>query len=132
MKEDLICIVCPISCRIEVRIEEGKVTEISGYKCLKGKEYAAEEAVAPKRMLTTTVLIENGPLPLLSVRTEKPIPKTRLFEAMEVIRRTKISAPVELGQVVVKNLLNLGVDVIATRRAPKSITDAVAALQERI
>jgi CxxC motif-containing protein len=132
LKEELTCIVCPISCRIEVRIEEGKATEISGYKCLKGKEYAAEEAVAPKRMLTTTVLLENGALPLLSVRTEKPIPKTRLFEAMEVLRRTKVSAPVELGQVVVKNLLDLDVDVIATRRAPKSTADVVGPLQESI
>ena len=130
MNEELICIVCPISCRIEVHLEERKATKISGYKCLKGKEYAGEEAVAPKRMLTTTVLLENGTFPLLSVRTEKPIPKKRLFDAMEILRRTKVSAPVELGQVVVKNLLDLGINVIATRRAPKSPEDVVTALQD--
>lgn len=125
MTEELICIVCPISCRIEAHFEDGKLTRISGYKCLKGKEYASEEAVAPKRILTTTVLLENGALPLLSVRTEKPIPKKRLLDAMEVLRRTKVSAPVELGQVVVEDLLGLGINVIATRRAPRFIGNAV-------
>ena len=123
MKSELVCIVCPVSCKIEVQYEGDKVTNLIGYKCLSGKKYAEEEVIAPKRTLTTTVLLEQGYLPLLSVRTDRPMPKKQLFEAMEVLRKIKVSAPVEVGQVIVENLLGLGVNVIATRRAPRACAE---------
>jgi CxxC motif-containing protein len=117
LRNELVCIVCPMSCKIEVQYEGNKVIGMTGYKCRQGKKYAEEEAIDPKRTLTTTVLLEKGDLPLLSVRTDKPMPKKQLFEAMEVLRKVKVSAPVEAGQVIVENLLGLGVNVIATRKA---------------
>ena len=65
MNKELICVVCPMSCKIEVTYENGKVTTITGYQCSRGKEYSQDEVVAPKRTLTTTVLLEGGDLPLL-------------------------------------------------------------------
>lgn len=117
MSRELVCIVCPLGCVIDVQCEKGKIARIVGNKCLHGKEYAEEETLSPKRTLTTAVQLKGGDFPLLSVRTEKPIPKERLFEAMDVLRKVRVSAPVEIGQVVVENLLGLGVDVVATRKA---------------
>lgn len=118
LSKELTCIICPLSCVIQVQYHNGKV-RIDGYLCHNGKIYAEEETLSPIRTLTTTVLLENGDLPLLSVRTEKPIPKKDLFEAMKALKKVKVSAPVEIGQVIIENLLGLGVNVIASRNAAR-------------
>lgn len=106
-----------MGCVIEVQSKDGKIIQVTGNKCPHGKEYAEEETLSPKRTLTTTVQLENSDLPLLSVRTEKPIPKQHLSEAMEILRKVRVSAPIEMGQIIMENLLGLDVNVVATRKA---------------
>ena len=109
---ELICIVCPRGCHLKVDEESFAVR---GNHCEKGAEYGKTELKNPTRTLTSTVRLQNGALPRCPVRTDAPIPKAKLFEAMAVLDGVTLTAPVRIGQVAVKNLLGTGADVIVTR-----------------
>ena len=82
--------------------------------CPRGKEYATNEFIAPKRMLTSTVKANDYKAPVISVRTMEAIPKEKLFECMEVLCQTQVSAPFEIGRVIIPNILDTGVDIVLT------------------
>lgn len=113
-KEAIICIRCPLACNIFVKIENNEVTEISGAKCKKGKEYAIEECKEPKRALTATVRTTNKEKPLLPVKTDGLIPKELIKRSMKYLSQKIISSPFNVGDVVIKNILNTGINIIAT------------------
>lgn len=113
------CIVCPMSCEGEVTIHDGKITGVDGFTCQRGRDYAAEEVTAPKRMLTTTVRIKNGKLPLLPVVSAQPLPKERIREAVRFLADITVQAPIAVGDVIYENILGLGVAVVASRDLPK-------------
>ena len=110
-----ICIVCPVGCEIKAKIENGKIISIEGNQCPNGEEYVRSEIINPLRMLATTVKIESKLIRRLPVRTEKPIPKKLIFEAMKVINKVIVKPPIKVGDTVIDNLLGTGVRVIATR-----------------
>ena len=116
-KQEVICIVCPVGCRVQ--IEENKEAElgynIEGNNCKKGISYAIEEVTNPTRNITSTVCIEGAYLSRIPVKTSEPIPKGRIFDCMNEINRVKLSAPVNMGDVVIKDVLGTGVDILATR-----------------
>lgn len=109
------CIVCPMGCAGEVALEDGKVVSVTGFTCERGKKYGREEVTAPKRMLTTTVRVNGGQLALVPVVSSQPLPKNELLRAARCLAEVSVSAPVQEGQVIVADLLGLGVDIIATR-----------------
>jgi len=111
----IICISCPIGCRMTIQGKEGKITSIIGNACPKGIKYAEEEFINPLRILPTTVQVIGGELPLVSVKTEKSIPKKLLLEAMAEIAKIEVNAPVKIGQVIKDDLMGTGVNLIATR-----------------
>ncbi|MFW9971121.1 MAG: DUF1667 domain-containing protein [Candidatus Odinarchaeota archaeon] len=88
---------------------------IEGHSCKRGEEYAREEFVAPKRILTTTMQVENGFLPLVPVRSNKPIPKDHLEETLEEIAKVKTKAPIKMGDILIENVLGLDINIIASR-----------------
>jgi len=114
------CIVCPTGCEIQVKknATTGEIT-FEGYTCKRGLEYAQQEFYEPKRILTTTIRVENGFLPLIPVRTDVPILKDKLKEALEVIAKKKLKAPIEVGDVLIEKILGLDVNVIASRNLNK-------------
>lgn len=114
---ELICIVCPLGCHMSVEIETSSEIGISvtGNKCPRGKEYAYEELTAPTRMLPTTVVIKNAILNRLPVKSENPIPKSLIFDCMEIIDKVEVQAPIKLGDIIIENILNTGVNIVATR-----------------
>jgi len=112
------CIGCPLGCRLDVELLDGGAWKIEGYECKKGKEYAAQEAVDPTRMLTTTVAVEGAIWRRLPVCTARPIPKDRLLQACRELHRLHLTAPVVLGQVVLDDAAGTGVPVVATRSLP--------------
>ena len=114
-KKELICIECPTGCPLLVDIDGGKLAAVSGNKCPKGQEYAASEIKDPRRILTSAILCEGLDVRMLPVRTDKPIPKARLMEAMEAIKRIRIKRAMKAGEVVEQNFLGLGVALVATR-----------------
>ncbi len=109
------CIMCPMGCEMTVTIEDGSVTNVTGNTCPRGPVYAKDEVTAPKRMLTSTVAIEGGMLPLLPVVSASVLPKGRILECASYLRGVKVQAPVKTGDVIVKDILGLGVDIIASR-----------------
>jgi len=115
MTRPITCIECPVGCRILVTVENGKVVKISGNKCPKGDLYSVSEIENPARILTSTVATRGMPLVMLPVRTDGPIPKTKLLEAMDEIRKIVVDRPVRTGEVIVKNFLQPGVNLIVTR-----------------
>ena len=84
------CIICPLSCDIEVKVENGEIREIKGYSCPRGKEWAVEEITNPKRVIMSVIKVKNGNMPTVSVKTTKPIPKTKIPELMRLLARAKL------------------------------------------
>ncbi len=114
-KISLTCIVCPVGCALEVKREQNNHLLVTGNACKRGPIYAEAELTNPTRMLTTTVAIKGGLLNRLPVFTEDEIPKSKIFEAMAVINRVQVEAPVDVRQVIVENLLGTGINVLASR-----------------
>lgn len=109
------CIMCPLGCEMTVTIEDGAVTGVTGNTCPRGPKYAHDEVVAPKRMLTSTVRVNGGLLPLVPVVSKTTLPKERILDCAAVLRQVIVEAPVSEGQVIVENILGLGVDIVASR-----------------
>ena len=113
MKEKTICcVICPNGCMMKVRAEEDGKLNIAGAKCRRGTEYAAEEFIMPKRMLTTVVRAEEYCTPVIPVRSAKLIPRELLLPCVEVLREATAQPPYYVGKVIVKNILGCGVDIV--------------------
>ncbi len=111
------CIECPKGCVLAVDIENCKAIKVSGNKCPKGEEYAITEVESPVRILTSVVLGAGLDLKMIPVRTDRPIPKSRILEAMDEIKKIKVNKPLNTGDIVIKNFLGLSANLIAARRA---------------
>ena len=118
MKRTFTCIVCPNGCEIEAEYDGARVLSVTGNLCPKGRDYVTQELVDPRRTIASSVRVTGGTMPLASVRLTAPIPKARIFDAMEAINAVTLAAPAAIGDVVIPNLLGLGCDVIVTRNVP--------------
>ena len=109
------CICCPLGCRIEVALDEnGQVSEVSGYTCKRGADYAAQEAVAPERMVTA-VLCVSGCLEPVSVKTQRPVPKAAMKDVLAAVAALRLDAPVAAGDVLIEDVCGTCVAVVATK-----------------
>ncbi len=113
--KEITCIVCPIGCKIKISTDGKSCKILSGDKCKRGTQYAYSEALNPERMLTSSILVSKGEWPLVSVKTSQPVPKQRIFDVMAEIKKLKVKAPVSCGQIVIKDVCNLNIDVVATK-----------------
>lgn len=113
--KELICIVCPIGCRIKVGMSDGKLDEITGNSCKRGAEYAAMECMNPVRTLTGTVRIAGCNSAVIPVKSDKPLPKDKIVRCMSLISDCRLEAPVRIGDIIVENILDTGVNIVATR-----------------
>lgn len=114
-KHGFVCINCPLSCELELIEKDGEILDVNGADCKIGEGYAAEEFKDPRRIVTTTVRVSGGMLPLLPVRTVDSIPKRLVPEVVRVLADVVMDAPIEEGQVVYPDILGTGVDVISSR-----------------
>jgi len=117
---DVTCIVCPTGCKIRVIKDDGRVVEVSGNSCRRGESYASQEAIAPKRTLTTSIRVTGGDFALVSVKSLMPVPKSCLFDIMKSARLLVATAPIRVGDIVAANVLGLGIDLVATRAVAKT------------
>ena len=113
-EKELTCVACPIGCRVVIK-PVGDGYEVTGNTCKRGETYAIEEYENPTRMVPTTVKIKGAFLNRLPVITQKPIPKSKIFDCMEIVNKVEVKAPVKLGDIIVENILDTGIDIIATR-----------------
>jgi CxxC motif-containing protein len=117
MKEQtdrLICIMCPVGCELTVTHIGKKVISVKGNGCPLGEKFAKEEFSNPKRVIITTVQVENGTRLLVPVRSDKPVPKEKLFEIMQYLSKVKVEAPVKFHQVIVGDIAGTDANIIAT------------------
>ena len=102
MIKTLTCIECPIGCEITVDLNGDKILSLTGNACPRGKLYAQDEVVCPKRVITSTVRAKDGSL--VPVKTDKPVKKSEIFSVMEKINAVVCDMPVTMGQVLVANI----------------------------
>lgn len=118
-RKELICIGCPLGCNLTVEMDGGQVVSVNGNTCKRGDDYARKELTDPRRIVTSTVPVAGGNLPVVSVKTATDIPKNKIRECLLALKGVTLTAPVQIGDVIVENVADTGVDVIAT----KSISD---------
>lgn len=112
------CIVCPVGCYMRVSsAPEGGDCTVTGNQCARGETYAIKEFVNPTRILTTTVQISGAAFKRLPVKTTRPVPRDLLQSCMRQLNSLHVQGPVNQGQVLMKNVMNTGVDIVATRSA---------------
>ncbi len=114
MKKDLICIICPKGCALEVEIDENNEITVLGNTCKRGEKYAIDECTHPTRTVTSIVRVANREDTMVSVKTKDPIPKEKIFELMEIIRDIKVNAPIEIDDIICDNVF--GTQIIATKQ----------------
>ncbi|WP_294148321.1 DUF1667 domain-containing protein [uncultured Clostridium sp.] len=115
MTKTFTCILCPGGCQIEAAYDGIEVLSLKGNKCPRGAAYVEQELTHPVRTISTSVLVRGGELPLCSVRLTNPVPREKIFDVMGEIRKLSLDAPVQIGQILIHDVLGLGSDVIATR-----------------
>lgn len=113
--KNLTCINCPLGCAIKVEMDGETILHVKGNTCKRGEVYARREVTAPVRMVTSTVRVTGGTLPVLSVKTREPIPKEKIFACVQALKVIELLAPVHAGDVVLKNAADTGVDIVVTK-----------------
>lgn len=111
---ELVCISCPVGCRLEaVRNADGSL-EVTGNQCPRGVEYAREEIEAPKRIVTTTVRLGGGDRRRVPVRTDKPLPVERIDALLVELHSLVLDPPVRRGDHIISDVAGTGVVVVAS------------------
>lgn len=111
-----LCIGCPLGCRLEVDAEpeQRSVVEVRGFACRRGREYALQEHTAPRRIVTTTVAMTGARWARLPVRSSAPAPKEKVLAICNMLQDVRVSTSVAMGDIIVGNILDSGVDIIAS------------------
>lgn len=115
MKKEFICIVCPNGCHISV----DENNKISGYTCLRGLKYVEQELKDSRRFLTSTFKVNNGTSRVCPCKSSINVPKDKMLDIIKEIDKVQLDAPIKMHQIIIKNVLNLGVDIIATKEINK-------------
>lgn len=120
-KKEMICIVCPVGCHIEVVEDKNNESgyTVSGATCKRGEIYGVKELSNPTRIVTSTVKINSESTPRLPVRTDREIPKDKIFDCMKIINEIELELPVKIGQIITKDILGLDVNIISSRSISK-------------
>ncbi|PAT01281.1 molybdopterin oxidoreductase [Candidatus Izimaplasma bacterium ZiA1] len=113
MKQELICIACPMGCHLEVDIDDNYF--VTGNQCKRGEIYGKKELTNPTRLITSTVKIKNGINNRIPVKSSGEVPKDKIFLVMKELERIELYSPVKMNEVVIENVCGLGVNIITTR-----------------
>lgn len=116
---DLVCIGCPIGCQLQVKLDGYEVIEVTGNTCKKGDEYAKKECTNPTRIVTSSVCVKDGEIEMVAVKTESDIPKEKIFDCIRELKGVVVNAPINIGDIIIENVLDTGVNIVATRKIAK-------------
>ncbi|AGK97024.1 DUF1667 domain-containing protein [Clostridium pasteurianum] len=115
MIDKLICTVCPTACKISITENKEGNYQVAGNRCEKGKNYAIQEIENPVRIFTTTINIKGGNIKRLPVRSKEPVSKSIVTDLVKPVKEIEINAPVKKGDIIIENILGLGIDIVASR-----------------
>ena len=112
------CKVCPVGCNLKITIDKSNPLsyKVEGNTCGRGADYGIKEILEPSRVITSRVILKNGPMSRLPVKTNGIVPENLVDQCMEIIKTTVVSAPVNTGDIIIENILNTGVDLVAARK----------------
>jgi len=116
---ELTCIGCPMGCSLLIELGDDGELIVTGNNCKIGKSYAIKEFTNPTRVITTTVVVNNGDISQVSVKSEKDIEKGKIFDCLKALKNIKIDAPVVIGDIIYENIEGTGVNIIATKNVLK-------------
>jgi len=111
-----------MGCYLTVDHNGKTIKNVEGNRCQVGLDYAQKEIANPERTLTSTVKVKNGHLPLVSVRTNKPISKSKIFDVMKLLAKVEVEAPIKIGDEIIPNVFDTGVSVVATKNITRNYT----------
>lgn len=106
-----ICIMCPMGCPLEITETENGI-EVKGNTCKRGAEYGVQEYTNPKRVVTSLVNTDCGNV--VSVKTSDVIDKKIIFNVLKELKEIVVTLPIKTGDVVIQNVCESGVDIVAT------------------
>lgn len=106
-------------CELTATINDNGVITVKGNACIRGEQYARKELTSPLRVLTTTVRVIGGTQAMVPVRTKGDIPKEKIMDGIRQLKQIQVKAPIQIGEVIVENLVNTGIAVIATKTVQK-------------
>ena len=114
-KRILTCIGCPMGCQLTVGFESGikESVKVTGNTCKKGELYAIDEVTNPTRIVTGTIRVSNRENLVVPVKTKTVIPKTRIFEVADILKKISAEAPLKIGDVVYKDAA--GSEIVVTK-----------------
>lgn len=119
MIRDITCVTCPMGCGIKVEINDnGEIVSVTGNTCKRGEAYAKNECTHPQRSLATTIHVNGGIHNVVPCKSAGPLPKELIFDCMKAINNAEVNAPIKLGDVLVENVCNTGVNIVATNHCP--------------
>lgn len=114
-KREITCTRCPMGCFLSVEMDDTKVLNVSGNTCIRGEEYGKKECTNPTRIVTSTIPVIGGAINVVPVKTDKDIPKDKIFELIKLLKNVKVNAPIKIGDVIYKNILGTDANIVATR-----------------
>jgi len=120
ISKEFICVSCPVGCNLVVTQTTGDIN-VTGHQCEAGVAYAQEELTNPTRNIATSVRVTGGDMPMLSVKTSRPIPKGMIMDVVAAIHKVKVATPIKIDDIVLANVCDTGVDIVATRSIQKNM-----------
>ncbi|HEX7425126.1 MAG TPA: DUF1667 domain-containing protein [Terriglobales bacterium] len=121
MKGQFTCVVCPTSCLVNAEWNSTELLRTDHSQCKLAWDYVRGEIFDPRRTVTTTVRVDDGDLPLVSVKTDPPVPKGTVFEVMQHLAQVVVTAPVNIGDIVVTDVLGTGSNIVATKKIARKV-----------
>ncbi len=119
MQKNIICVACPMGCGVTVEIaDNGDILSVTGNTCKRGDIYARAECTNPVRSLATTVKVNGGIHNVVPCKSAGSLPKEKIMDCMEIINNAHVNAPVKLGDILIENILNTGINIVATNHCP--------------
>lgn len=116
-KRLLTCISCPMGCPLTVELNGSEIISVTGQTCKRGDVYARKEVTNPTRIVTSTIKVEGGTVGMVSVKTKEDIPKDKIFDCVRALKGVSVKSPVQIGDVIVRDIAGTGVDIVATKDA---------------
>jgi len=114
LKKKLTCIECPVGCILDIEYNKSRILSLEGNKCNKGEKFAHDEIIDPRRVLTTTIAIESDLFNRLPVRSRIAVPRGQVIDMIRKVKKMKVRAPVKAGDIIIKDFLESGIDIISS------------------
>ena len=116
---ELICTGCPLGCPLTVTLEPGGPA-VKGHTCPRGEAYGRSEVLDPRRTVTSTAAVTGGRQARVPVKTARAVPKDRIWDCMEAVRRLRVAAQGRVGDVLLPDCEGSGVALVATKTVERA------------